>query len=235
MEDVGDAALLDIMDSQNTEALYRQVLDSVAMLHGRGTRLARRTGLQLERAFSEKLYRWEHGLFEEHFLKGRRAVKRTAVGPILRDLKEVARRLLEEPVVLIHRDLQSSNIHLFEGRMVFLDFQGMRFGPASYDLASLLCDPYAMLSERLQERLLQYYADQMKADAQDIVSVFWWAAIQRLVQAIGAYARMGTARDTARFLCHIKPALVMLDRALEHVDKLWHLKAFVCYTLGKEA
>jgi aminoglycoside/choline kinase family phosphotransferase len=234
VEDVGDVALLDVMDRHTAEALYGDVLDSVAVLHVRGTRLARRTGLRLEAKFSRKLYRWEHELFEEHFLTGRLGMKRDAIALLLDDLKEVSRRLLKEPGVLIHRDLQSSNIHLFEGRMVFLDFQGMRFGSSSYDLASLLCDPYAMLSERLQERLLECYADLVKARLTAVRDMFWLAAVQRLVQAIGAYSRLGAARGTERFLCYVEPALRMLERALGHVNGQCRLKQVVCYALKKE-
>lgn len=44
---------------------------------------------------------------------------------------------------LLHRDFQSRNLMLKDGRVRIIDFQGARLGPLGYDLASLLLDPYA--------------------------------------------------------------------------------------------
>ena len=98
--------------------------------------------------FDERLYRWERKFFAEQFLEKRSAPAAAAGGCIQRDLARAGRKLLKTPRVLIHRDLQSSNIILKGGRPFFIDFQGMRFGAAAYDLASLLCDPYVSLPSR---------------------------------------------------------------------------------------
>ena len=57
----------------------------------------------------------------------------------------------------MHRDFQSRNIMLSAGTPYFIDFQGGRMGPLQYDLASLLIDPYAALSQDVQDLLLEYY------------------------------------------------------------------------------
>jgi aminoglycoside/choline kinase family phosphotransferase len=146
------------------------------------------------------------------------------VAAIKGDLKKIGRKLLRAPRVVVHRDLQSTNVILKDGRPCFIDFQGMRWGAAAYDLASLLCDPYMELTEPLQLRLLDFYA--AKCGDATVRDLFWPAAIQRLAQALGAFAKLGAARETLQFGDHIPAALRMMKRALSHVRGLPHLRAW---------
>ena len=117
---------------------------------------------------------------------------------------------------------------------VFIDFQGMRLGPAAYDLASLLCDPYVQLPPRLQARLLDYYAGLDKKHDK-VVEIFWSAAVQRLAQALGAFGRLSATPETGGFARHIRPGLVMMQRALDHVGGLPHLRALIRKLLVTES
>ncbi len=228
LEDVGPITLLDWMRSKPTqpdiEAMYRQVLDAVRTLHRIPERAL--TGLALEPRFSPALYRWERELMAEHFLVGHMGVHGAALNAALRDMETVARRLRTASPVLLHRDMQSSNMMLQSGRPVFVDFQGMRLGPAAYDLASLLCDPYAMLDASLQTRLLKHYLDGC-SDADSVRALYPWAAVQRLGQALGAYGRLGANPSTARFSAHIPPALRMMNRVLSGMEGLSALKRVI--------
>ena len=118
--------------------------------------------------------------------------------------------LRDSPHGLIHRDLQSSNI-LFRGKTapVLIDYQGMRAGPVAYDLASLLCDPYAALPADAQAALLRYYA-RRHPDGRAIAAAFPAAALQRLCQALGAYATLSRRPGMARFADYIPAALAQL-------------------------
>jgi N-acetylmuramate 1-kinase len=221
VEDVGDDALDVFARNHSRQKMlnrYRRVLEPVRVLHDAGAGAARRARLPLMPPFSATLYEWERIFFAEHFLRNRLHLPEPRIRAILGDLKRVAAKLLRAPPVLIHRDLQSSNISWVRGRPVLMDFQGMRLGPAAYDLASLLADPYVMLDEKAQEELLADYAD--GANAKAIRDLFWPAVIERLAQALGAFARLAAIPGMEHFAGYIRPAWLMLRRALGHVEGL---------------
>ncbi|MFH0953197.1 MAG: sugar phosphate nucleotidyltransferase [Verrucomicrobiota bacterium] len=233
LEDLGATSLEDEVRRrpvQQVRQLYRRVLDQVLLLHGAGARAARRSPrrspgrslgskLPLMPPFSADLYRWERDFFARQFLELHLHRPAGEIRGIRRDLACVAARLLRARPVLIHRDLQSSNILLPGGRPAFVDFQGMRMGAAAYDLASLLCDPYAGLAPHLQEELLEYYAARAD-DGAAARRLFWWAAIERLAQALGAYARLSRLPGMQSFRRHMPTALATLRRALGRVPGL---------------
>lgn len=220
LEDVGDRTLREAVGSapaRELRRLYRAVLNQVARWHDIGTRRARQQRLTLMPPFSKALYRWERQLFATHFLGPLARCAPAESRRILRELAGVAARLNRAPAVLLHRDLQSSNILLKKGRPVFIDFQGMRFGPAAYDLASLLCDPYVELPPALQDELLEYYTARRPKDL-SATSLFWPAAVERLVQALGAFGRLSVQPGLGSFAEFIPPALRMLRRALARIE-----------------
>jgi NDP-sugar pyrophosphorylase family protein/aminoglycoside/choline kinase family phosphotransferase len=220
MEDAGPDSLearFPEMPTADGKQLYRRVIHHVLRLHQIPPSEFARNGIALQPRFDATLYHWEHQLLLEKFLQGRLGMKASHVKDVANELEQVSSRLLKAPLVPLHRDLQSSNIHLKPGApdICFIDFQGMRLGPAVYDLASLLCDPYVMLPLDLQEELLEAYAAQSERPAM-IRRLFWPGAIQRLAQALGAYGRLAAAHGTARFARYIPPAIEMMNRAIDH-------------------
>ena len=55
----------------------------------------------------------------------------------------------------IHRDFQSRNILVSQGRIGVIDWQGGRLGPLEYDLASLLIDPYVSIPHPVRDKIFQ--------------------------------------------------------------------------------
>jgi len=229
MEDLGDCPLEAYAQRhpKGLEACYRKVLDALLTLHGVPPSHATKSGTRLQPPFSRKLYMWERGLMAEHFLSNWLKLDRKTIHKITADLESVAAKLIRTRHGLLHRDMQSSNILLRNNRPYFIDFQGLRLGPAAYDVASLLCDPYVMLQEDLQIRLLDYYVSESR-DNRTVADTFWYAAVERLAQALGAYGRLCSSAGTKRFAGYMNPALKMMSRALSHLDGLVHLKELTC-------
>lgn len=168
-------------------------------------------GIELEPAFDAKLYEWEHGLFAEYCLGRRFMMELTDEAKA--DLEKVAKHLLGLEPKLLHRDFQSTNI-LWNGKgeLTLIDYQGMRMGPAAYDLASLIYDPYITLSEGERKALVKLYA---KASGDDtIFEAVKYAACQRLVQCLGAYGRLASV-GKHEFCKYVEPALVNLLSAAD--------------------
>ena len=136
--------------------------------------------------FDDETWRWERGLFAKFCLAGKFGMEMPEA--VRAELEEAAARLEREPKVLVHRDFQSSNILWRGNSPVMIDFQGMRLGPAAYDLASLVFDPYVEIAPALREELAGEYAK--AAGRPDIAEILPVAATQRLVQCLGAFGRL---------------------------------------------
>lgn len=147
--------------------------------------------LPLEPPFDAALYAWEVGLYERFAAPLSAEAKAEWVR--VRDV------LLGEPEVLVHRDFQSTNLLWHRDRPHVIDFQGMRRGPALYDLASFLYDPYVDWGEAILEDALAAYAEAAGRDVADLRAKLPYAGIQRLIQAIGAYHRLASVGQP-RFL-----------------------------------
>ena len=216
IEDLGPDTLesrLPHLESARIQRIYRQLLDLALRLHREGLPAARQCRLPLMPGFDARLYAWEHAYFIDHVLRGRLHASEKQIAAVDAELQSVSEILAASPQALIHRDLQSSNV-LFRGaRPVLIDYQGMRRGPAAYDLASLLCDPYADLPAPLQQKLLRHYARRHPQGAA-IAAAFPAAAIQRLCQALGAYAVLSKKPGMEPFARHVPVAARQLLRAL---------------------
>ena len=187
---------------------YAPVVELLAKFNALGESAA--AELPLEPSFDPALWKWERDLFAEHCLCVR--FRREMPEGVLTELESVAARLEREPRALVHRDFQSTNVLFKNGTMSFIDFQGMRLGPAAYDLASLLYDPYVKLSERDRTALATLYGQ--KTGRADIVDVLPYAAVQRLVQALGAYGRLASVGQP-QFGRYVLPALENLLAAAD--------------------
>lgn len=162
--------------------------------------------LELEKPFDRELYTWEHSLFAEHCLNSRFLLEMPPA--VAAELGQIAEFLSKLPLALVHRDFQSTNILWDgEGKLAIIDYQGMRKGPAAYDLASLLYDPYIELGAGERRALAKLYA---KASGNDgILKALPYAACQRLVQCLGAYGRLASVGQHG-FCKYVEPALVNL-------------------------
>lgn len=167
----------------------------------------------LQPAFDAPLYRWEQEYFAEHLI-GRHLGGDAAAFLAQPALQAMADWLASLPRVPVHRDCQSQNIMLHEGEAWLIDFQGMRYGRQEYDLASLLYDPYMELKEGERDELLQLWA-QMSGSrvSQDIYSA---CAMQRLMQALGAFANIGYNQQRDWYLNLIPTGLAALQHAAAH-------------------
>ncbi|XHR29367.1 MAG: aminoglycoside phosphotransferase family protein [Chthoniobacteraceae bacterium] len=228
MEDLGGDDLWQFRDEPWAERkpLYRNALRQVVRLHTRGHRVTAGALPRFEIAFDADLYRWEQHYFFENC-----AGRYFGVPPAVIELgcgrarlEEIALRLAALPRVLVHRDFQSQNIMILNGQACLIDFQGMRPGLAAYDLASLIYDPYVTLSDKERSELFDeaeaLYAEEGEPVADDFRELCDLCALQRLMQALGAYGFLGLVKEHPHFLGHIPPALASLRQVAARIDGL---------------
>ena len=161
--------------------------------------------------FDDETWEWEHNLFAKYCLGAN--FQMAMPDAVRKELEAVAEVLEKEPKALVHRDFQSTNVLWKNGDLTFIDFQGMRLGPAAYDLASLVYDPYVTFTEDQRRALVALYAQ--RANRPEFVKVLPLAAVQRLSQCLGAYGRLASVGQP-QFQKHVVPALRnLLDAADE--------------------
>jgi aminoglycoside/choline kinase family phosphotransferase len=111
------------------------------------------------------------------------------------------------------RDFQSRNILVENDNVYFIDFQGGMKGALQYDVASVLWQAKAQLSEDWKDNLLNYYMDEVddlldkKMDRTTFVSQYNGYVLIRLLQVLGAYGFRGLFERKAHFLASIPLAL----------------------------
>lgn len=167
----------------------------------------------LQPPFDAPLYRWEQEYFAKHLI-ARHLGGDAAAFLAQPELQAMADWLASLPRVPVHRDCQSQNIMLHGGAAWLIDFQGMRYGRQEYDLASLLYDPYMQLSEAERHELLQLW-EQMNGTPVD-TAVYAACAMQRLMQALGAFANIGYNQQRDWYLNLIPAGLAALRHAATH-------------------
>jgi len=206
LENAGSEDLAAAAKRLGLVAAYAPVVEALAKFNA----IDPESAPPLEKEFDAGMWKWERDFFAEHCLGAR--FMRKMPDAVAKELSAVADILSKEPPALVHRDFQSTNIIWKGDGFKFIDFQGMRKGPAAYDLASLLYDPYVKISEKEREALAALYAE--RSSRPEILKVLPFAAVERLVQALGAYGRLASVGKT-EFLKFIPPAL---DNLLSAAD-----------------
>lgn len=210
VQDLGTQDLLSLKDAPwpIRKTAYAKALRALIPLHNL------RPDWPLQPAFNADMYRWEQEYFAEHLLTRHLGYP----ADLLKNepaMQRMADELASLPGVPIHRDFQSQNIMLQGGLAYLIDFQGMRLGLAEYDIASLIYDPYMNLSEEESNELFGLYAE-MKGAAPD-EHIFCACAMQRLMQALGAYANIGYNQHKEWYLSLIPTGLSKLRQIAARV------------------
>jgi NDP-sugar pyrophosphorylase family protein len=224
MEDLGELTLQKYIhaldDSDKVLSIYKQVIDQLIHMSLNGL-----NGFDFKWAFQSRAYdqqlilEKECSYFVESFASGYLDL---AVDAAVLD-NEFA--LLAHETIqhafngLMHRDLQSRNIMIKNGAPFFIDFQGARKGPLQYDLASLLIDPYVSLTFESKKLLLDYCLEALCRRAGDLdkkrfVTGFEYCAINRNLQALGAFGHLCCNKGKSYFENYIPRALATLNENL---------------------
>ena len=222
LEDLGERDLFGYRDESwlVRRAFYESALDEIKKLHELPDSVCVEMREHLPAEFNAALYLWEQNYFFEKCLGRYFKVEPAKIDKLtaLPAFHGIAEKLASLPRVLVHRDFQSQNILVRNGQAYLIDFQGMRPGLVQYDLASLLYDPYVDLSAAERDELLGHYCGEKPTT--EFLTTLRLCAMQRLMQALGAYGFLGLVKDHKHFLQHIPKALRSLREIVEKIDGL---------------
>ncbi len=203
--------------------LYKSVIDQLIKLSlGGGEKFDPAWTYQSARYDKELIIEKECRYFQEMFLN-----RYLGLGARLEDLAADFTTLAQKALQysntgFMHRDMQSRNIMIKNQQVYFIDFQGGRFGPIQYDLASLLIDPYVELPDVIQAQLLDYSVDALSektaVEPEKFRRCFHYCSLTRNLQILGAFAYLSKIKGKHYFEDYIPAALQTLGSNL-HVRR----------------
>jgi len=223
-EDVGTTSLLDVLEQEGKTdavfALFQKSLTSLAKLQIQGAQ-----GLDYNHCLTSKSF-GKHSIltdllyYKYYFLD-------TLQYPydkqaLIDELELLSEQLAQNQYDnFMFRDFQSRNIMVKEGEVFFIDFQGGMQGGLPYDLASLLWQAKAELSNEWKENLLVHYINELQKllpkplDVNEFKKQYQGFVLLRLLQVLGAYGFRGLFERKAHFLTSIPLGLKNLKNFLQ--------------------
>ena len=96
-------------------------------------------------------------------------------------------------------------------------------GPSSYDVTSLLNDPYAPLDPGVETELMDYFVEMKKTSPVPLPPGFdeeyELMTVQRTLKAVGTYAFQSSVKKNTVDVPDIKPALESAVRSMQFVGR----------------
>jgi len=226
-EDLGDQLLYDIVNKDKVErtgdetvGYYIQAAELLADMQVHGSE-------GFDEGFCWDTPKYDFSVMlekESHYFRDSFCEKFCGVRNFPDTLEEeflqLARRISQEPDhYFLHRDFQSRNLMIHDSKVRVIDFQGARYGPLGYDLASLINDPYVSLPVGIKEEIFQCYLDRLSGhiaiNQEEFVEGYYYIALQRNLQVLGAYSFLSTDRNKPFFRQFLIPAFMSLSELFE--------------------
>jgi aminoglycoside/choline kinase family phosphotransferase len=214
LEDLGERRLYDLLleDRAAGLAAYRAALDILADLQTRCDAFRPECPDVASRVFDRTHLLWETSYYRDNYIVGHRGLVPSS--GLQATFDALAARVDAQPKAILHRDYQSQNLMVKDdGSVHVIDYQGSRAGSVFYDAASLLLDPYVMLSDDEIDALLRHLHGKTGGGFSGIAGVsgsfadfrhsFLEAGLQREMQALGAYCFLSRVKGIAAFAEHI--------------------------------
>jgi N-acetylmuramate 1-kinase len=231
-EDLGNTTLksVSIAQPELMERTYASVID--ALIHWQKINTIT-SAVIASRSMDLEVFLWESRYFAQHCVIEFFGCDSLLTKEWEKERMQIAIEASSFPKVYIHRDFQSENILIHDNSVRFVDFQGARLGPAGYDVASLLFDPYVtQLGNGLSENLFEYYQKKtfgaMKAES------YYICSLQRLMQALGAYGNLSIHKGKERYRQFIPVAIDRCIKVLEKTPRFPQLQRILHSCQGKK-
>jgi len=234
LQDIGDTTMekaIEASDHEGKRNLYRQAIENLVSMQVLGEKKPDPKCLAFGRSFDRKLYMWEFNHFIEYCIEERKSVKLSdeEKKEMEAHFEQISCELDSIPKGFTHRDFQSRNLMLIDGKMFIIDFQDALMGPPQYDLVALLKDSYIHISEKETEYLVEYFLDKRGEAGLPLEKDAFWRGfklqtIQRKLKDAGRFVFIDRVKKNPSFLPHIPQSLEYVKRYLDSEPDLLTLK-----------
>ncbi len=215
LEDFGDNTFTRLIaKGYNEKSLYKSAIDELIKLQKR-SRI--NPGIK---EYDQDLMLFEASLLTDWFIpyvvgKNLSTEDKEQFEQIWIDL---IRQIHQVSNTLVLLDYHVDNLMIDKNnRCGVLDFQDARFGPVTYDLASLLEDARRPVDENLQQEMKQYYFEHLpEYNTPEFHNTYPLMAVQRHTKVIGIFVRLCVRDHKDRYLKHIPFVWSLLEKHLDH-------------------
>src|SRR4030042_2707378 len=222
LEDLGTISLYVIFRKQPELFYHRKAIDMLVSMQKKCS-----SKFPIAERYDRPHIKWEQKYFKKYFLFQYGKVEQTAIDKTKDEFAEltdqVLRSIQDHDGFFMHRDFQSQNIFVKNNKIRIIDFQSARIGPLTYDLSSLLRDPYADLTISQERQLLDHYFKKIKPQKiplsyDQLIAMYRLTCIQRNMQALGAYANLALNKGKKHFLKYIPRGRQLLMQGLKECN-----------------
>ncbi|WP_065259140.1 aminoglycoside phosphotransferase family protein [Pseudomonas bananamidigenes] len=229
LNDLGNKTYLDVIDSENADALFSDALQALLAFQ----QLPMVAPLP---SYDVALLRRELELFPEWYVKRELGIEFDAgqqqqwqqVSDLLID------SALAQPKVLVHRDYMPRNLMISEPNPGVLDFQDAVYGPVTYDVTCLFKDAFLSWPEERVHGWLESYWQQAAAlnipvqpDFEDFLRASDLMGVQRHLKVIGIFARICHRDGKPRYLGDVPRFFSYIETVIARRPELAPLQALL--------
>lgn len=215
--DAGDRTLFDVLHEDRAEGLrlYRRAIDLLVGFQEAGD-------VGLNPPFTAGYFLSELEMAREYYVERLMGADGEALFPVL---KTICENVARHPAVLCHRDYHGQNLHLLNNTIFIIDYQDLRMGPDTYDLASLLRDRAVgdIIGHEAELELLEHYRLRIGAE-RDIRRRYFETLLQRSIKILGTFSKQPIVRRRMHYLDFIPATLDSIRRCLEELPDLTSLR-----------
>jgi len=234
-QDVGDQTLFDLLHRGREEGVrwYRKAVTLLAYFQKAGA-------VDINPPFTGDFFFNELEMSREFYVEKLMGVSAAAAEALRPLLRRLADNISRHPYVLCHRDYHGQNIHIFNEKLYLIDYQDLRMGPDTYDLASLLRDRgvVRILGEETELELVDYYAEWRvhglpartelpQGERRSMRRRYFETLLQRSIKILGTFAKQPLTRGRMWYLDFIPPTLESVRSCVRELPEYGSLAALL--------
>ncbi|HYM62963.1 MAG TPA: phosphotransferase [Thermoanaerobaculia bacterium] len=231
--DAGDRTLFDLLHDDPVEgtSLYRRAVEILV-------RFQQADGAEINPPFNADFFFAEMEMAREYFVDKLMMTSPPASAALVPLLRDLARQVARHPYLLCHRDYHGQNINVINGSLIIIDYQDMRMGPDTYDLASLLRDRGVaeVLGRDGELALVDDYALRIgETPDSGLRTRYFETLLQRSIKILGTFSKMPIARGRLHYLDFIPPTLESVRRCLAELPHFAAMRELIPTEFSVEA